>query len=459
MINIERGRYVQDNNQSQEGDLDQSPQEQLGQNQPQGTLVDQSQPQDYTQQPTPVENQEPLVQPQSSVAVQSQSQSQPQPPTVIQPLSQPQSPTAAPVYQQGQPKKKKTGLIIGIVLGSIGLMIIIAGLLLYFLWWQNPKKVLADAVIGAVVADSSSFKGQLDMNSEDTNVRVSYSGNNQRGDHDITANVRIEADGLKSSIDIKLDGVVKDNNTLYFRAKDLDKMLDGAIEAYLSAHRESDGLTSSMEAELRQYMKKQVEPFIDKINDQWIRVSPGDISEDPESEIKCATEVTKNLYEQSAKRKELIEVYRKYDFLVIKSRSSRKGGSVGYEIDLSSQDAQDKFKDFSKAMEETEIAKEVRGCSKSTKTNSAGSDEYSSNKIKDSLKLVIWVNPWTHKLQSLGAEYKDKDSGIKYTLNQEFSIGKGNEVKEPSDYKTYKDLMREWQETSNTSTSLPYVQL
>ncbi len=63
MINIERGRYVQDNNQSQEGGLNQPPQEQLGQNQSQDTLVDQPQPQDYTQQPTPAENQESLAQP------------------------------------------------------------------------------------------------------------------------------------------------------------------------------------------------------------------------------------------------------------------------------------------------------------------------------------------------------------------------------------------------------------
>ncbi len=61
-------------------------------------------------------------------------------------MDQGNQPTPQPQYNgvPMQPKKKKTGLIIGIVLGVIALIAIISAVLVYFLWWQNPEKMVTE---------------------------------------------------------------------------------------------------------------------------------------------------------------------------------------------------------------------------------------------------------------------------------------------------------------------------
>ena len=78
-------------------------------------------------------------------------QNQPNQPAQMPPSSPQNVPPTPPSYQAPQPqptpsafqeppKKKRTGLIIGIILGSIAVIAIIAAILIYFLWWQNPQK-------------------------------------------------------------------------------------------------------------------------------------------------------------------------------------------------------------------------------------------------------------------------------------------------------------------------------
>ncbi len=206
---------------------------------------------------------------------------------------------------------------------------------------------------------------------------------------------------------------------------------------------------------MRRYLEGYMKPIADKVNNQWVRVSFDDISDSAKKESKCVSEAIEGLSKQPKKLKELTNVYREHDFLVIKSRQSRKDGSVGYEIDLNSQEAQDKFKSFNKAVRETEVVREINKCSDSGEKIISDDDRNLSSE-KNDIKMVVWVNPWSHKLRGLDINYRDEDSKITYSLNQEFLIGKGSEVKVPSDYKTAKNLMEELQEVNNAPASSPY---
>ena len=75
-----------------------------------------------------------------------------QPATPVMQPAQPQyQPHMAPGALRAQPAKKShLGLILGIIGGGVALLALIAGVLLYFFWYQNPHKVVTDGVANLV---------------------------------------------------------------------------------------------------------------------------------------------------------------------------------------------------------------------------------------------------------------------------------------------------------------------
>ena len=57
--------------------------------------------------------------------------------------------------------KKKVGLIVGIISGVLILILAIAAALLYFLWWQNPQKIVTDAVVNTMTTKKAVVNGKM----------------------------------------------------------------------------------------------------------------------------------------------------------------------------------------------------------------------------------------------------------------------------------------------------------
>ena len=140
----------------------------------------------------------------------------------------PPTPTA---FQQ-PPKKKRTGLIVGIVLGSIAVIGIITAVLLYFLWWQNPQKVVTDALVGAATAQKSITSSTMTVKSDDFNIAVSMKGSadSPKSSFDTKVKVSSKHFGDFGEFELQLAGVMDEKGTIYLKADGLQKIMDKAVE-------------------------------------------------------------------------------------------------------------------------------------------------------------------------------------------------------------------------------------
>ena len=102
------------------------------------------------------------------------------PPPAPQEPQDPVNPVVAPVPQQvvTSPKKGKRGLLWAIV--ALVIVVLLGGgsALAYNFWYQNPNKVVSDALLHAVTAKTVSMTGTLDMSTKDYKVKLEVSGKN-----------------------------------------------------------------------------------------------------------------------------------------------------------------------------------------------------------------------------------------------------------------------------------------
>ena len=135
-----------------------------------------------------------------------------------------------------QPKKKKTGLIIGIVLGVIALIAIISAVLVYFLWWQNPEKMVTDAVSNAIMAKKMTADGKvvIDMRDQgkiELNVKTATDSGKSKADIDAKLNVK----GVEKNIPLKGDVVLDSDGTIYVKINNFKDLYGTLLEVVMES--------------------------------------------------------------------------------------------------------------------------------------------------------------------------------------------------------------------------------
>lgn len=375
-----------------------------------------------------------------------QPEQQPQP----QVLTQPISPVATPVATA---KKSKTGLIVGIAIG-VASLIIIAIVLVFFLWWQNPKKMVADAVFGALVAEQLSTEGQATLNYQQTQVDVKFSGHKHKNDYAGVVTIKVKPDGIDKEFELKVNGVLDNNGTIYFKADDLDKVVNSAIDAYVdSLYGDSYGYSYYMDANAtKQEIRTRIDPLVQEINNQWVKIDTKTINDDDNQETKCVSEAFDQFRKDPQQIRELVSLYKEHEFLIINNQRSGNNGSTGFEIDLRSQQAREKMKSFGQAFETSTLGKRLAECT----DGSSSSDSQSSEDLfdeNDEASLVIWVNTWTHSLTRVDLNLRDHDEDISLKLGQNFKIGNSPAVDTPSSAKDFEEIYKDWLGSFSTSDS------
>ena len=108
-----------------------------------------------------------------------------------------------------QPKKKKTGLIIGIVLGVIALIAIISAVLVYFLWWQSPEKMVTDAVSNAIMAKKMTADGKVVIDMRDQGkIELNVKTATESGKSKVNIDAKLDVKGVEKNIPLKGDAVL-----------------------------------------------------------------------------------------------------------------------------------------------------------------------------------------------------------------------------------------------------------
>ena len=326
-----------------------------------------------------------------------------------------------------QPKKKKTGLIIGIVLGVIALIAIISAVLVYFLWWQNPEKMVTDAVSNAIMTKKMTADGKvvIDMRDQgkiELNVKTATDSGKSKANIDAKLNVK----GVEKNIPLKGDVVLDSDGTIYVKINNFKDLYGTLLEVVMESSSGGNLSRSQIETYRDQTLEKMGSE-IDKMGDTWMKISPDEIG----SEYKCGINALKKIQSDESARKELAQIYQKNSFFTIKdSKISDRNGGRGFELQGNNKSNSSKFE------EEFKNSSAGKALSKCGKSNSYKSSESSSI---DTASLKMWVDRSSHELKALELKGDGKKASVEISFD--INMNKSEEIKAPSDAESLKEFV------------------
>ena len=325
-----------------------------------------------------------------------------------------------------QPKKKKTGLIIGVVLGVIALIAIISAVLVYFLWWQNPEKMVTDAVSNAIMAKKMTADGKVVIDMRDQGkIELNVKTATDSGKSKANIDAKLDVKGVEKNIPLKGDVVLDSDGTIYVKINNFKDLYGTLLEIVMESSSGGNLSRSQIETYRDQTLEKMGSE-IDKMSDTWMKISPDEIG----SEYKCGINALKKIQSDESARKEVAQLYRKNSFFTIKdSKISDRNGGRGFEL----QGDNSKLSKFNDEFKKSSAGKALSKCGK---YNSYKSSESSSI---DKSSLKVWVDRSSHELKALELKGDGKKASVEISFD--INMNKSEEIKAPSDAESLKEFV------------------
>ena len=316
------------------------------------------------------------------------------------------------------PKKKLSkGLLAGIIVA--GALVLFGGgsVLAYNLWYQNPEKVVSDAIVNAITAKTLSATGKAEIKSDDYTMNIELSGRNSLEAHSaLTAKVTIKTDDISYTID---------GEALYSAEGDIYVKLNDAEKLAKSFEAQSNGQISF----------EAFEGVIKKLDSRWIKISAedlGDFSEDFKETQQCAADISKKLDKDTAFRTQVInetkDLYKAHPFIVvgdkIGARTINGQGSLGYILTGDQKVADAFFTSFG----ESQLGKEFSKCYEDLKIEDIVSDDFDKENSDTKTEAQIWVSRFGHTITEFNLNVKDDEASGTFVLQPVFNKNEVIEV-------------------------------
>lgn len=340
----------------------------------------------------------------------------------VTPLSSPTPLAPSPVSPQPpltlkSPKKK--GLLIGIIIVII--LLLGAGVVLaYRFWYQNPEKVVTDAITHAITAKSVIYTGNLAVASDEAKVKIAVTGKQADATGALDATATISAAGTDYTV--KGSALIDKSGDLYFKFEHLDDIVNELKKQVLGSS--ADSTVSSLIDQLKA-----------KIDGTWIKVSSSDLKDFSDSYATtktCLDNAVKTFQNDKSAAKQVTDLYKQHQFITIKKELGAKDGSLGYE--LTGND--DASKAFAKGLENTKLYKQLHSCDSSFTINA--DDLTASTDSSDKSTVTVWVSRWTHEFTK--ATIDDTSDGTTTNLSVEPTFNQPVTVTAPAKSTTLKQL-------------------
>lgn len=372
---------------------------------------------------------------------------QPTPQPVPQPSMQPPvppQPVAQPVFTP-PPKPGKKKKIIGIILGVVGLLIIVSAVLLYFVWWQSPNKMVTDALLSVVTAEKMNNTGTLviEAPSSDVKMTITTKGTTNNGALSGDATVKLEVEALDEDVVFDVHGVASDDGVLYVKIDKLRETVDTVIDAIIKRQTQQyrdQGMTESDIAQVEDVAKQQVssmfslDTLIPKVDGQWIRIASDDLEDNEEAQ--CTADVMKDIQKDKEVTREVMAIYDANRFIQVKDKVDAKDGAPGFRLTGD----RDKAQAFMSEFKKTETAGRLLKCDSTIFDSVDDALKETDSSSNADIDFVIWVDRFSHKLKSLQLDVTSKEDETKVSATYDFEIGQANEVVVPSDARDFKDV-------------------
>lgn len=354
-----------------------------------------------------------------------------------------QSPVSQPVSPQPKTSKKKPFIIGGLI--ALGLLLTGGSALAYNFWYQNPNKVLSDAVLNAVKAESLTGSGTFNFDHENGNVKLTLnnSTDHAKGRVALAADISLKDPAIK--LNAKGEGLYDGSGSLYVKLADLDKTYDQFAVYYIDtmAAQYGTAIDDQMKQQARSSMDEQFKPVVDKLNNQWIKIDADnlkDLNEDAGQTQECVTTVFEKLKDDRAMSDEVADIYQQNQFIKVDEDLGAKDGSLGYLLDIDNKSA----KQFGVSLKDSQLGKELTKCDDSITENLDADDTIDEASTRDE-KLEVWVSRWSHQFTEVNySAASTEDDNTKFDMTYKPEFNKSVSAEAPKDFITLDELKEDF---------------
>jgi len=286
-------------------------------------------------------------------------------------------------------KPRKKWLIPAIIAGIF--VILCAGTALaYNFWYQNPEKVMTDALLNAVKAKDLSYTFNYKRDGKEPGALTmtgAFTGNS------LSADVSATFTSSGTNYTVKGSAVFAADKSLYVKVANADE------------------LAKPLRTNVPASAQSAFDDFVSKVNNQWVKVTPDqskDINTSVSSAQTCFQSAVNKVQSDSSYSSEIVTLYKAHPLLKITKHLGSQNGSLGYEVTNNPGEE----KAFSDGMRNTKFYKMLHDCDSSISFSS----DTSSTAASSTQTMQIWVSRWTHQLTKISASDK-ADNGDTETVS------------------------------------------
>ena len=159
----------------------------------------------------------------------------------------PSVPAAHPPYGSAALKpKKKVGLIVGIISGVLILILAITAALLYFLWWQNPQKIVTDAVVNTMTTKKAVVNGKMTVianNDSKIELNIKSAADSPKTKTDVEAKITLK--NVSKTVNLKAAVVTDQDGTIYIKLDGMRKLVESVVSLAIESNVPSSAYEAS----------------------------------------------------------------------------------------------------------------------------------------------------------------------------------------------------------------------
>ena len=159
----------------------------------------------------------------------------------------PSVPVAHPPYGSAALKpKKKVGLIVGIISGVLILILAIVAALLYFLWWQNPQKIVTDAVVNTMTTKKAVVNGKMTViasNDSKIELNIKSAADSPKTKTDVEAKITLK--NVSKTVNLKAAVITDQDGTIYIKLDGMRKLVESVVSLAIESNVPSSAYEAS----------------------------------------------------------------------------------------------------------------------------------------------------------------------------------------------------------------------
>lgn len=359
-----------------------------------------------------------------------------------------------------RPQKRRRMLVVAGIVAAVVIVLSGAALAAYAFWYNNPKKVVSDAVgqllASTTLANAGIITLQSDANGEPLNVTISFDSKSNNAEVNGAINASFKLTIAGTTREIRGGGMLSSSGTAYFKFDRLAPMLDSYLND--ETFRQVISLTPRLEADLK--------AFINKVDGTWIKVNKEFITQyfksfDYEKLKQCSQAAYRELQGSGAQKKQLRDVYANNEFLTLTAQDNETidgAGTntygVGVKVGI--------YYDAMKALAGTDFEKKSSACFRPLLGETAVNEivKPDDSRIReeqqalDKVRLKMNITQLSHELKRVTVEYDDNESKTSVRAAVSFTQNTPVNVRDPQQSVPIQELESDLRELYGNITGI-----